>query len=290
VAGDDEERRDEAVQASLPFDEPVPYRLTTAGRRLVAPGAEPALRVVDVPTRRAGGGVPTELDDLDAGDRARARALRRGGMHTLDIADQLGADPLHVEQWVADLPVPAHGRRRLRAVPSPRRHDRDEEEAALSATREAVLAAWRAAREDGHAEAVRRLAAAPALRSGLGLVAGVLDPDPHALLLGGDDVELVAAAWRWVVTTMAVGGQPVRVLVRHDPSVSADRVAHEVAAALGVEIGVVTTTRSPDRAASPPAVRVRVADPGLAGRVAGWRRALLAEVTGATGGDAHVGA
>ena len=269
-----------AVQERLPLDEPVPFRLTTAGRRLVAPDDEPTLRVVAPrPTSVGPGGDPTDLDELDAGARARARAMRRGGMATLDIAERLDADPIHVEQWVADLPGPSRRRRRLTAVPGGGGAD---PEAAASAARAGVVAAWRAARDDGRLEAERRLSARPGLRGGLGVLAALLEPDQHALLLTGDDLEMLAAAWRWAVTTVDAADGPVRVLVRHDPTASADRAGREVADALGLPPAVVTTTRDPSRTGRPPAVRVRVADPVLAGRVAGWRRALLVDVSAPT--------
>ncbi len=277
-----------AVQERLPLDDPVPYRLTTAGRRLVAPDDQPSLRVVGGRDRGRGPhGSPVVLESLDAADRARARAMRRGGMHTLDIAERLGADPLHVEQWVADLPVPIGARRRrLAAVPPA---GRDDPRVATDAARAAVVAAWRGARDRGRDEAEQRLRASPDLRTGLGLVAGLLEPDHHALLLTGDDLDLVAAGWRWVAATFALDAGPARVLVRHDPSSAGDRVAHDVATALGVEPSAVTTTRDPARTGRAPAIRLRVADPTLAGRVAGWRRALLVDVTRTSDG-ADVGA
>lgn len=281
MAGDDDDRRESdrlvPVQEQLPLDEPVPYRLTTVGRRLIAPDDEPELRVVP----SSGGAQPprgraTDLDQLDPQDRARARAMRRGGMHTLDIAAQLGVDAIHVEQWISDLPVPVRpGRRRTTAA----RPTSAATDGAWSPDAAAtVVATWRAARDAGRDEAERRLRATPTLRSGLGLVAGILEQDHHALLLTGDDLDVIAAAWRWIATTLAVADAPVRVLVRHDPASAGDRVAHEVATAMGLSADRLTTTRDPARTGQPPATRLRVADPTLAGRVAGWRRALLVEV------------
>lgn len=273
------ERAPDAVQEALPFDEPVPYRLTTAGRRLVAPDEQPSLQVVSG-SGGAGSGRSTELEGLDGATRARARALRRGGLHTLDIAERLDADPLHVEQWVADLPVPAGGTPRRRGLTPVSDPGRGDDPAPGDRIRAEIVAAWQAARDAGRAEADRRLASDPRLRSGLGLAAGLLEPDQHALLLSGEDHDLVAAAWRWVVTTLELGADvPVRVLVRHDPAAAADRVGRAVAGVLEVPLAAVTTTRDPRRTGREPAVRLRVADPAIAGRVAGWRAALVADVT-----------
>lgn len=260
------------VQERLPLDEPVPYRLTPQGRRAVAPGDVPSLRVVD--------GRHVDLDEVAGTARVRARALRRAGAHTLDIADELGADPLHVEAWVADLPVPAGAgrsrqRRRLRVVP--------EADAEVPRDREEIQRQWREAADAGRTEAVGRLAAEPGLHSGLGIVSGLLEPDPHALVLAGEHLPLLAAAWSWVRATMEVRPAAARVLVRHEPGVAGDRVAHETAAALGIEVSAVSTTRDGGRAGRPPLVRLRVSDPVLAGRVLGWQRALLAEVTDGAG-------
>ncbi len=258
----------DAVQQQLPLDEPVPYRLTAQGRRLVAPDDLPVLRVVDLDAPRH-----VDLDRADGAVRARARALRLAGSHTLDIADELGVDPLHVEAWVADLPVPADAgvqRRRgqLRAVP-------DVELDVPS--RVAATAAWRAAADEGRDEAERRLPDEPWLRGGLGVVSGVLEADHHALLLCGDQVGLIRAAWAWTVSTLSPTA-PARVLLSHDPAQPGDRVAHEVGAALGIPVESITATRDPARAGRGPWVRLRVSDPVLAGRAEGWRRALLAEV------------
>lgn len=260
------------VQERLPLDEPVPYRLTPQGRRAVAPDDVPTLHVVD--------GRHVDLDEVAGTARVRARALRRAGTHTLDIADELGADPLHVEAWVADLPVPVDAsrsrrRRALRVVP--------EADAEAAQDRGEVRRRWREAADEGRTEAVARLAAEPGLHSGLGIVSGLLEPDPHALVLAGEHLPLLAAAWSWVRATMEVRSSVARVLVRHEPGVAGDRVAHETAAALGIEVTAVSTTRDGGRAGRPPLVRLRVSDPALAGRVLGWQRALLAEVTDGAG-------
>lgn len=259
------------VQQRLPLDDPVPYRLTPQGRRAVAPSAVPSLRVVP--------DAHTDLDEQEGTARVRARALRRAGAHTLDIAEELGVEPLHVEAWVVDLPVPpaasrSRRRRQLHVVA-------DDHEAA--AARVATRRQWQEAAEAGHDEAVARLAHEPGLRSGLGIVSGLLEPDPHALVLAGEHVALLAAAWSWVRATMEVPAAGCRVLVRHEPSVAGDRVAHEVAGVLGVEVSAVATTRDGGRVGRSPLVRLRRSDPVLAGRVLGWQRALLAEVSDGAG-------
>lgn len=256
------------VQEQLPLDEPVPYRLTAQGRRAVAPHSLPALRVV--PTG------PTDLDDDTGTARVRARALRRAGAHTLDIAEELGIEPLHVEAWVHDLPVPVDAGRSRR-----RRQLRVVADAAPEDT--AVAERWQQAAAAGHAEAMERLGEEPGLRSGLGIVSGLLEPDPHALVLAGEHLPLLAAGWSWVRATMGTVAAPPRVLVRHEPGVAGDRLAHEVAAALAVEVSAVATTRDATRVGRSPLVRLRSSDPELAGRVLGWQRALLAEVTDGAG-------
>lgn len=261
---------DVPVQERLPLDEPIPYRLTPQGRRTVTPGAVPDLRVVD--------GGHTDLDDVVGTARVRARALRRAGAHTLDIAEELDVEPLHVEAWVADLPVPpdagrSRRRRQLRVVAEP------EEPAPRAAVREQ----WQTAADTGRDEAVTRLAREPGLHSGLGIVSGLLEPDPHALVLAGEQLPLLAAAWSWVRATMEVAPGVGRVLVRHEPGVAGDRVAHETAAALGLDVTAVATTRDAARVGRPPVVRLRVSDPDLSGRVLGWQRALLAQVTDGAG-------
>lgn len=254
------------VQERLPLDEPVPYRLSPAGRRLV--GDAPDLRVVSA---------HTDLDESDGTTRVRARALRRAGAHTLDIAEELAVDALHVEGWIADLPVPAdagrsRARRRLRVVADDDQPDGDDRHAR-----------WVAAADAGRDEAVARLEAEPGLRSGLGLVAGVLEPDPHALVLMGEQLDLLAAAWAWVRATLDAPTAGVRVLVRHEPGVAGDRTAHEVAAAFDLEVAAVATTRDAARQGRSPLVRLRSSEPDLAGRVFGWQRALLAEVAHGAG-------
>jgi hypothetical protein len=105
----------------------------------------------------------------------------------------------------------------------------------------------------------------------------VLEADQHALLLCGDQLPLLRAAWMFTATTF----HPVdgcRVLLTYDPAASGDRVAHDVATELGLPLSAITATRDPARAGRGPWVRIRVADPALAGRIEGWRRALLVEV------------
>ena len=257
------------VQERLPLDEPVPFRLTAQGRRAVAPADVPSLRVV--PDRH------TDLDEQEGTARVRARALRRAGAHTLDIAEELEVEPLHVEAWVADLPVPPGAardrrRRQLRVVDD-----------TADDVRAELRRQWEEAATVGRDEARARLASEPGLHSGLGIVSGLLEPDPHALVLAGEQLPLVAAAWSWVRATLAATDTAPRVLVRHEPGVAGDRVAHEVAVALGVDVGTVATTRDAGRVGRSPLVRLRVSDPVLAGRVLGWQRALLAEVSDGAG-------
>lgn len=263
-------------QDQLPLDEPVPYRLTSRGRRAVDPTAVPRLRVVgDAPAH-------VDLDELDGTARVRARALRRTGMHTLDIAEELDVEPLHVQAWVGDLPVPAGAgarrrHRQLRAVDGPA-DARDEEPPGAQAQRRCAEAA-----EAGREEAEARLAAVPELRVGLGILSGVLEPDHHALVLAGEHLPLVAAAWQWVTTVLDADPTAARVLVHHDPGGPGDIAAREAAVALDLDLSRVTTTRDAQRRGRAPLVRLRVSGSELAGRVIGWQRALLAEVSRGAG-------
>jgi hypothetical protein len=285
-----------AQQPELPLDEPVPYALTARARRAVADDALPALRLV----AGQGGAMPVDLDVVDDTLRVRARALHRAGLGVDEVAVELDAEPLHVAAWVAGLSPPTGPGLRVVGVRS--RGDRSvtgREPASVAdgiGDRRGADApdadTWDDGLDAGLAEAAARLGAEPALRAGLGLLGGLLRPDRHALLLDGDDPALVAAAWHWVRTTFAFPADgATRVLVAHAPQEAGDRLARQLAQQLGVDVSAVATTRDPDVAVGRPRVRVRRADAALAARVAGWRRLLLAELSGhpALGADAGPG-
>lgn len=258
-------------QPSLPWDDPVPFDLTARGRRLVAADALPRLRVVD--------GVPHQPVDLDGPDdtrRVRARALHRAGLGREEIAAELDADPLHVDGWVGDLPhVP-----RLRVVRPAAPPPEPGGEPGPAVTPDGPDG-WDEAVAAARDEAARRTAADPGLRTGLGLLVALLQPDRHALLLDSDDAALLVAAWAWARTALQVDDPSrARLLVRHAPAEPGDRLAHRCAEQLDLDPSRVATTRDPGVPPGRPRLRLRLADPEVALRAAGWREHLLRSVTG----------
>jgi len=259
-------------QPSLPWDEPVPFDLTARGRRLVAADALPRLRVVD--------GMPHQPVDLDGPDdtrRVRARALQRAGLSREEIAGELDADPLHVDGWVGDLPhVPRL--RVVRPAAPPPAPGGEPGPAVAPDGPDGWDEAVAAARE----EAARRTDVDPGLRAGLGLLGALLRPDRHALLLDSDEAALLVAAWAWTRVTLQVDEPELaRLLVRHAPDEPGDRVAHRCAEQLGLDPSRVATTRDPGVPVGRPRLRLRLADPEVALRAAGWREHLLQAVADA---------
>lgn len=280
-----------AVQESLPFgpDEPIPYRLTARARRFVAPHDLPSLRVVDTsqdvgrsphrPAPPADDG-PLDLDDPHDTRPSQARALRRAGLSFAQIARELDVDALVAQAWVDEVSPVRSASRRLRAVRStaaqrrdPRGHDAAED------AEERVRFEQR--RSDAAHTAARRLAGDAGFARGLGLVAGIVTTTEHAALITTRDPALAAAGLRWILAETGIDPSRVRVLLRLAPQVAGDAAAHEWAERLDIPSDRVVFTRwrgAP--AADSVEATIRFADAGVAGTLAGWREALLGEVSG----------
>lgn len=254
------------VQGTLPLDgdEPIPFRLTARARRAVAPDTLPPLEVVD----------PAD-DTL----RARARALRRAGVDAADVAAELRVASHVVAAWTADVAPVASAQRRLRARPSLPGH--------------AVAPDPDPHRRRGADEAVANLRV-PDFTAGLGLLLGVADVGPHAVVVRCPDLDTATLLGAWLGRWLAPPPGRVRLLVRVAPQVAADRARHGWAEALRLPLERVTATPWP-QAPNADAVEasLRIADPAVASRIAGWRDALLALLAAgpsdgvpATAGDA----
>lgn len=281
-----------AVQEPLPFgpDEPIPYALTARARRFVAPEALPALSVVDDRRTAPDGPArerpeppavdgPVDLDDPHDTRPSQARALRRAGLSFAQIARELDVDPLVAQAWIDDVAPVRSARRRLRAVGSTPAGRRDPHGDAAEDVERRVRFERR--RSEAAAEAADRLAGDAGFARGLGLVAGVVTLSEHAVLLTTRDADLAAAALRWIVRETEVPQTRIRVLLRLAPQVAGDAAAHAWAERLGLASERVAFTRwrgAPDAAAVE--ATIRLADPELAGTLAGWREALLGDLGG----------
>jgi hypothetical protein len=263
------------AQQPLPFDDeadrPIPFALTARARRTVAPDGLPPLEVVRdrVPTapRKEPAGAPRRdrdddgaLDDPTDTRPARARALRRAGVAVARIARQLRVDELTVRAWTGDVvstDEPALD------VPDPT--DEHDERVAFELARAA-------ARED----ALDRLRDDAGFAAGVGLLAAVAEIDPHAVTVVSAHAEVVARVLSWLDEHAEVPVARARVVLRLGPDVAGDLARHRWAAASGLPVDRITTTRwrgapSPDATDA----LVRLHDVGLAAAVAGWRDALL---------------
>lgn len=292
-----------AVQEALPLDldAPIPYALTARARRYVAPGGLPDLAVVsrgtastavgrgrspagqqDRQQRRLVDAAPIDLDDPHDTRPSRARALRRAGLGVAGIASELDADDLEVRAWIDGVTPVRSAKRRLRAVDAVA-----QAEAAQAAARQR----FDQARLAGRAEAADRLDD-PSLTTGLALLSGVAEIGPHAVLCTVREPAVGAAVLGWLRRVVEIEPGRIRVLLRLAPQVAADQAAHDWAAQLDVPPDAVAYTRwrgAPDAEAGQ--ATIRIADPALAGRLAGWREALLAtladpDAPAPTAGDA----
>lgn len=259
----------EAAQQPLPFDDeadaPIPFALTARARRAVAPHALPPLAVV--PDLRTARPLPATDDDDGALDvpgdtrAARARALRRAGLGTATIARQLEVDELVVRAWVGDpvaSPIPP-------VAASPVGDATDDHTTGLALVR--------AAATDEARELVRT---DPAFAAGVGLLAGLISTDEHAVTFGTSRPEVAARAIAWLHERAGVQPGDVRVVLRLGSRAAGDLVRHRWAERLAVPVGQVVHTRwrgapAPDAAEA----LVRVADPELAATLAGWCDGLL---------------
>lgn len=282
----------DAEQATLPFDaaldEPIAFTLTARARRAIAPDTLPELTVLSDeaagPDADGGGDaeqtslteiLPTQLDDPHDTRTARARALRHAGVDVDQIADELDIDPLAVRVWVDDITPVRSASRRLHAVDgraAPTRAQR----ARHAARRRRADEAFAVVRSTARRAARDRVAADPGFVSGLGLVSGVAELSPQAVVLTTRDVAVGRAAMRWLAGTLDIDLARVRVLLRLAPQVAADVARHAWHDATGLPTERITHTRwrQAPTAASVEAM-IRIADPQVAGALAGWRDALL---------------
>ena len=303
--GRERDRREAAEQVRLPFDlpddAPIPFALTARARRAVAPASLPPLTVLpdaDGPVPEEPGSAQTGTEQPDAGEvdgaqarfedavdddlddphdtrPSRARALRRAGVSFDDIAVEVGVDPLVVRAWVDDV-APVHSaRRRLRPVAAGG-GDARAQRAVEQAGRRERDDAFARTRGDARAAARDRVRQDASFTSGLGLIAGIAETGPHAMVLTTRDLQVASAGLRWLAATVDLVPERVRVILRIAPQAAADRLVHDWAAALDLPRERFRTTRwrhAPD--ADTVEAMVRIADPRVAGAVAGWRDALL---------------
>ena len=297
-AADTPSAEQERLPLDLSDDQPIPFALTARARRAVAPASLPKLTVLDAPEpgadvddgdggatgdRDAAGqpaleeAVDDDLDDPHDTRPSRARALRRAGVSFDDIAAELEVDTLVVRAWVDDV-APVHSaRRRLRPVAAggPGHPGRTTDEGRRRQREDA----YERTRRDAHAAARDRVRQDASFTAGLGLLVGVAETSPHAIVVTTRDREVAGAALRWLSATVDLADDRVRVILRIAPQAAADRVVHEWSDALEVDRERIRTTRwrhAPDE--DTVEAMVRVADPRVAGAVAGWRDALLASL------------
>ncbi len=260
-------------------EQPIPFALTARARRAIAPEALPALRIVPERTRPTRDPrrerFPPEDDPTDTRP-ARARALRRAGLGAESIARQLHADELLVRAWVGEVaaderdsvtppvtaPVTTEAAPALRPVGTP-------------------------VRASAAAVARRRLSTDPGFAAGLGLLAGVVSLDTHAVTLVTARASVAGGALAWLRRELDLDACRPRTVLRLGREVAGDLARSRWAEALEVSPKRVTVTRW-HGAPSPDAVEalVRIADPDVATTVAGWCDALLAHVRGDEEGDA----
>lgn len=262
-----------AVQFRLPFDldAPIPFTLTARARRTVAPEQLPDLSVL--PGDGAVDGRGSEVPDDEPGDTrpARARALRRAGVDPAGIARELGVDEVMVHAWADDVAPVRSARRRLRAVDGGR--------AAAPTVDDPVDRArelFDRAREQASADAPVDDAA---FARGLGLTTGTSTITPHAVVVTSRDGQVAAGVLAWLRRAADLREDRVRVILRVPPQAPGDLTRGRWSSALGVPKDRCSVTRwraAPD--AETVESMIRIADPVLAGRLAGWRDRLLRSI------------
>lgn len=294
-------------QQVLPFDdesdEPVGFSLTARARRVIAPHDLPALALVppgagersrdsqkpgmvglggrcqaSAPEEGAVGRDWPVGDDPTDTRPSRARALRRAGLSPAAIADQLQVDPLLIHAWIG-VPVSSS---HVAAQPTKVGHagvSRSPGDGAADALAEERSAAFLLARAAASDQARPALAHDPGFAAGLGLLSSIVEVDRHAITITTGDQDVAARVLSWLEEELPVDPARVRLVLRLGPRAAGDLVAHRWAARLHLERDRVATARWHD-APEPEAVQalLRVADPGIAATVAGWRDALLAPV------------
>lgn len=281
-------------QDPLPFDDeseaPIPFALTARARRTVAPHDLPQLRVVAPPrtdaVSTATGVVPgTGDEDAAGGDPsdtrpARARALRRSGVDTVAIADQLGVDELLVRAWTGKVPVA----RATRGAPPGRATPGAAGGAPQTALHaggrdaadEAARTAFELARAAAREVARQRLRDDPKLAAGLGVLAGIAEITPAAVDVTTGDPRLAAAVVRWLTDVLGADPGEVRLVLRVGPRAAADLARHRWGRAVGIAPDRIRTTRAVATVTEDAVEGVlRVVDRDLAASAAGWRDALL---------------
>lgn len=273
------------AQVPLPFDDeaehPIPFALTARARRTVAPHDLPTLRVVAAPpgTDAAGVDAPATPDDTaDPSDTrpARARALRRSGVPTASIAEQLGVDELLVRAWTGNVPLarPSRGRATASGAPQAALHA-----GGRDAREEAARTAFELARAAARDDARQRLLDDPRLAAGLGVLAGVAEISPTAVDVTTTDPRLAGAVVRWLTEVLGADPGEVRLVLRVGPRAAADLARHRWGRAVGIAPDRIRTTRAVASVADDAVEAVlRVVDSDLAAAAAGWRDALLEDV------------
>jgi hypothetical protein len=268
-AGGSEQARlpfEPAPATPLPFDDeadrPIGFSLTARARRTVAPAALPPLSIIDG---------ETDEDPTDTRP-SRARALRRAGADLADIARQLGVDELLVRAWADDVPS-HHGRRAAGAARAA---------AVLAAPASASAASSRARREeesqrrDALDEGRHRLAGDAPFAAGVGLLAGLVATDHHTVSFQTPQAELAGRVIAWLREQADADVRDVHIVLRLGSGVAGDLARHRWAAAVGLSTEQVVFTRWRQATSDDAVVAfVRLTDPQVAARVAGWCEALL---------------
>lgn len=261
---------------ALPFDDeadrPVDFVLTARARRVVAPASVPALSVVSGPAD----------DDPSDTRPARARALRRAGSAVSDIAAALHVDDLLVAAWVGDLPAagpgrpPSRGSRAAAVLRAPVATSPDTSRVGTRTGRVAGEVRLGEIRRDAATAARQRLLADPRLAVDAGLLAGVVTVDSHAAVFRTSRRQLAARLVNWSYEQAEAQPRDVRVVLRLGADVPADIARHRWAAELGLGLEQVAATRW-RQAPGPDAEEalVRLSDPAVAARLAGWCDAVL---------------
>ncbi|MEX2324450.1 MAG: hypothetical protein WD576_01755 [Nitriliruptoraceae bacterium] len=252
----------------LPYDDetdrPISYGLTARARRVIAPASIPHLAVVD-------GG--KDSDDPSDTRPARARALRRAGFHTEDIAAQLAVDELLVRAWVSGV-TPKALRPRSRHLPATRvTHDAEQPAAGYASDRQRDLASIRTAAQS---DARLSLLAHPQFAIGLGLAAAVVEFDNYAALLVFRNPTIAQRVMMWLEEHEPTACQHRRMVLKIGRAVAGDVARQRWSAALAVDATEIALARW-QHAPTPDAVEmmVRIGDSVVAARLAGWCDALV---------------
>lgn len=263
-------------QTSLPFSDrdeaPIEFSLTARARRAVAPDSLPPLEVVPDDDRDG-----TYVEDPADTRPARARALRRAGLSVAAVAAEIEVDEVLARAWCGDVVGrPRGGRKRVAALAAAPATQGPEQPLVTAALRR-----FEERREAAREEVGPLLAGDVGFARGLGLVAGLVEITPHAATVATRDPKVGAAVVRWLRHHAGVDENRLRVVLQLGPDVPGDAASHEWRSLLGLPSVRVSQTRW-RFAPTPDTVQalIRIADPELAGRLAGWRDELLAVTSG----------